>query len=67
MLTESGEVVLVEPDPEGHTEHARFAALKGLTWNTPALAGHYLLVRNDREAACYQLPVMDTNVDANTK
>ncbi len=67
VLTESGEVVLVEPDPEGHTEHARFAALKGLTWNTPALAGHYLLVRNDREAACYQLPVMDTNVDANTK
>ena len=60
VLTESGEVVLVEPDPESHTEHARFAALKGRTWNTPALVGRYLLVRNDREAACYELPVINT-------
>ena len=60
VLTESGEVVLVAPDPENHTEHARFAALKGKTWNTPALAGHYLLVRNDREAACYELPIINT-------
>lgn len=60
VLTESGEVVLVEPDPEGHREHARFTALKGKTWNTPALAGRYLLVRNDREAACYELPVINT-------
>lgn len=67
VLTESGEIVLVEPDPEVHTEHARFSVLKDLTWNTPALAGHYLLVRNDREAACYQLPVINTNMDADTK
>ena len=60
VLTESGEVVLVEPDPESHREHARFAALKGRTWNTAALAGRYLLVRNDREAACYQLPIVNT-------
>ena len=60
VLTESGEVVLVAPDPENHIEHARFAALKGRTWNTPALAGRYLLVRNDREAACYELPVIHT-------
>ena len=61
VLTESGEVVLVAPDPESHTEHARFAALKDRrTWNTPALAGRYLLVRNDREAACYELPVINT-------
>ena len=60
VLTESGEVVLVAPDPEDHIEHARFAALKGRTWNTPALAGRYLLVRNDREAACYELPVIHT-------
>ena len=25
------------------------------TWNTPALAGEFLLVRNDQEAVCYQL------------
>ena len=67
VLAESGEIVLVEPDPEAHIEHARFAALNGLTWNTPALAGHYLLVRNDREAACYQLPVISTSEDTNAK
>ena len=61
VLTESGEVVLVEPDPENHREHARFTALKGKTWNTPALAGSYLLVRNDREAACYELAIRDTH------
>ncbi len=61
VLTESGEVVLIEPDPENHRELARFTALKGKTWNTPALAGAYLLVRNDQEAACYQLPIRDTN------
>ena len=61
VLTESGEVALVEPDPDNHREYARFSALKGKTWNTPALAGSYLLVRNDQEAACYQLPIRDTN------
>ena len=65
VLTESGEVVLVDPDPSSHIEHARFAALKGRTWNTPALAGDYLIVRNDREAACYQLPTTDTNINFN--
>ena len=61
VTTEFGEVVLVEPDPENHTEHARFTVLKGKSWNTPALAGAYLLVRNDQEAACYQLPIRDTD------
>ena len=61
VLTESGEVVLIEPDPENHKELTRFTILKGKTWNTPALAGTYLLVRNDQEAACYELAIRDTN------
>ena len=63
VLTESGEVVLVDPNPETHTEHASFAAVKGKAWNTPALAGDYLLVRSDREAACYQLPTLNSNTE----
>ena len=63
VLTESGEVVLVDPNPNIHIEHARFAPLKGRTWNTPALVGDYLLVRNDREAACFQLPTLNANND----
>ena len=67
VLTESGEVVLVDPNPDSHVEHARFAPLKGRTWNTPALAGDYLLVRNDREAACYQLSTINTDINSSIK
>lgn len=57
IQAESGEVVLVEPSPEELRELGRIAALGGKTWNNPALAGKYLLVRNDHEAACYELPL----------
>lgn len=67
VLTESGEVVLVDPNPDTHIEHARFAAIKGKAWNTPALAGDYLLVRSDREAACYQLPTINTDINSHTE
>jgi outer membrane protein assembly factor BamB len=57
VQTEEGEIVLVEPSPRQLQERGRFAALVGKTWNPPALAGRVLLVRNDREAAAYELPV----------
>ncbi len=58
ILTEDGEIVLIEPNPDEHIELAQFPALSGQTWNNPALAGNYLLVRNNREAACYLLPTI---------
>ncbi len=57
ITTEKGEVVLVEATPEEHRELASFRAFDGKTWNPPALSGNLLLVRNDREAACYELPL----------
>ena len=57
VQTEEGELVLVDPSPDAYRELTRFQALDGKTWNPPALAGSLLLVRNDREAAAYELPV----------
>jgi outer membrane protein assembly factor BamB len=57
VTAESGEIILLDPNPQGSRELTRFPALHGKTWNPPALAGQYLLVRNDKEAACFRLPV----------
>ena len=57
VMAENGDLVLLEPTPEEHRELTRFTALDGKTWNPPALAGEYLLVRNDKEAACYRLAI----------
>lgn len=57
VQTEDGEIVLVDPSPDAHRELTRFAVLDGKTWNPPALAGRLLIVRNDREAAAYELPI----------
>lgn len=56
IQTEPGAVTLVEASPAGFHELGSIPALHAKTWNTPALAGQYLLVRNDQEAACYKLP-----------
>ncbi len=55
IQAENGEVFLVEANPREHLELGGFRALEGKTWNNPAFAAPYLLVRNDREAACYEV------------
>ncbi len=57
VQAERGQVALVAADPEEFRELARLDALSGKTWNPPALAGEFLLVRNASEAACYRLPL----------
>lgn len=56
IQTEPGDVVIGKVDEEQFTETGRIEALSSMTWNAPALAGRFLLVRNDREAVCYVLP-----------
>ena len=63
IQTESGDVVLVDASPIEHNERARFPALSNHTWNAPTLAAPYLLVRNDREAACYELALANRRID----
>jgi outer membrane protein assembly factor BamB len=57
VQAEDGEIVLVDPRPDGLKELTRFTAFDGKTWNPPALAGGRLYVRNDREAAVFELPL----------
>jgi outer membrane protein assembly factor BamB len=57
IQTEEGELVLVDPSPQGLKELTRFTVFEGKTWNPPALAGNRLYVRTDREAAAFELPV----------
>ncbi len=55
VQAERGAVALVEATPDRFREVARLKALRHKTWNNPALAGEYLLVRNDREAVCFRV------------
>jgi outer membrane protein assembly factor BamB len=55
VLTEQGEVVLVEAQSDKHQETGRFKALEGKTWNHPVVAHGKLFVRNGEEAACFEL------------
>lgn len=57
IQAESGAVAIVSAEPTQFNELATMLALSDRTWNHPVVAGRYLLVRNDREAACFELPV----------
>ncbi len=56
IQAESGEIVLVAASPDEHRELGKFNALSSKTWNNICLAGKVLVVRNDREAAAFELP-----------
>ncbi len=56
VLTEKGEVALVEANPKAHKELARLKVLEGKTWNHPVIAHGKLFVRNGAEIACLELP-----------
>lgn len=55
VLTEDGDIALVRATPERHDERVRFPVLDGKTWNHPAMADGYLLVRNLAEMAAFDL------------
>lgn len=56
IAEESGELVLLETNPEDHVERGTIKALEGKTWNHPVVVGSRLYLRNAQEAVCYELP-----------
>lgn len=55
VAAENGEVVLVEPDPTQYRELARFQAVNGRIWNSPAISDGVLYVRGTSELAAYDV------------
>jgi outer membrane protein assembly factor BamB len=56
VQAECGDIILVEPSPECLREVARLPALTRKTWAVPTVSAGHLLVRNDRQAICFELP-----------
>ena len=54
-LADDGQLVVVEAVPEAYKEVARFKAVAGKCWSTPALSNGHLFVRSTKEGACFDL------------
>ena len=55
VLSEKGELALVDARPQEPADPVRFPAIEGKTWNHPVLAGDRIYLRNSSEMACYRL------------
>jgi outer membrane protein assembly factor BamB len=54
-LADDGQVAIVETDPSSYKEVARFKAVTGKCWSTPALSDGRLFVRSTKEGACFDV------------
>jgi len=55
VLNESGEAVLVDANPQAYVQRAYFQAVRGKTWNSPAINDGILYARSTTEIAAWNL------------
>ena len=67
ITAENGSVVIVAAEPSEFRELATLPVIGDVTWNTPALSGNRLLMRNSDEAACVLLPLKPTEATTPAK
>lgn len=56
ILSEDGELHLVEMNPDKFISCSTVPALEGKSWNTLCIVGKRLLLRNSEQAVCMELP-----------
>jgi outer membrane protein assembly factor BamB len=56
VQSEQGDLHLIEASPEGLREQGEVAILESKAWNTMAISGNLLLMRNHKDAVCLELP-----------
>lgn len=54
-LADNGDLVAVDPTPQGYKELGRIHAVGGKCWSTPALSNGHLYIRSTQEAVCLDL------------
>lgn len=59
IVTEKGELALVEAKPGAHKELGKIKVIEGKTWNHPILVNGRVYLRNGEEFACVELPKGD--------
>jgi len=52
-LTDGGELVLINPSPDGYHELARFQAVTGKCWSTPSISNGRIYVRSTKEGGAF--------------
>ena len=60
---ETGKLVLVKASPDAYTDLGSIETVDGTCWNTFAIYKDLVLVRSDKEAACFRLPIENDSPD----
>lgn len=64
VLSEAGELILIDPNPEEYRELAAMRVFppEQVTWNNPAFSAPYFLLRNNEQAVCLKMPMVEKRV-----